>query len=79
MKWKALLGNGEIGFHTVNTDINHRVCEKVDTEAHAYLIAATPELLEACKYTIEKMRGIKGKTFPIGPIINVIDKAEGGK
>ena len=47
-----------------------------NNEANARLIAAAPDLLDACKYTIEKLRGVKGKTFPIMPIIQAITKAE---
>ena len=49
---------------------------KGEPEANARLITAAPDLLEACKYTIEQLRDIKGKTFPISPILNAITKAE---
>jgi hypothetical protein len=45
--------------------------------ANADLIAAAPELLEACEYTIERLKAVKGKTFPIMPILNAIAKAKG--
>ena len=35
-----------------------------------------PELLDACKYTIEQLKSVKGKAFPIMPILQAIAKAE---
>ena len=46
-------------------------------EANARLIASAPDLLEACKYVREQLKTVKGKTFPIMPILNAIAKAEG--
>lgn len=47
--------------------------KKVD----AHLIAAAPDLLDACEYVIEKLRDVKGKAFPISPILKAIKKAKG--
>lgn len=44
--------------------------------ANARLIAAAPDLLAACKYTIEKLKQVKGKTFNIMLILKAITKAE---
>lgn len=64
------------------------ICENI-TEAHAQHIVscanaceginpeAVPDLLGACKYVLEQMKDVKGKTFPIMPILNAIAKATG--
>ncbi len=49
--------------------------KQAEREAQKKLIAAAPDLLAACEYTIEKLKGVKGKTFPILPIIQAITKA----
>jgi hypothetical protein len=54
----------------------YNVNGKINNE-HVRFITAAPDLLEACKYAIEQLRNIKGKTFPIMPILNAISKAEG--
>ena len=46
-----------------------------ELEKTARLIAAAPDLLDACKYTIEKLKSVKEKTFPILPILQAIKKA----
>jgi hypothetical protein len=34
------------------------------------------DLLEACQYAIKQLKNVKGKTFPIMPILNAIAKSE---
>jgi hypothetical protein len=58
-------------------DNPHTPESKAEARANASLIAAAPDLLEACKYTIEQLKTVKGKAFPILPILNAIAKAEG--
>ena len=47
-----------------------------EIQSNACLIAAAPDLLAACKYTIEKLRELKGKAFPVLPILQAIEKAK---
>lgn len=54
-----------------------RLKENQESIANAHLIASAPELLEACKYAIEQLKNVKGRTFPVLPILNAIAKAEG--
>jgi len=44
-------------------------------KANARLIAAAPDLLEACQYVIEQLKTVPGKTFPILPVLNAIKRA----
>ena len=48
-----------------------------ERESRERIRKAAPDLLAACKYTIERLKGVKGKTFPIMPILDAIAKAEG--
>ncbi len=64
-----------IGQQRICTIIEHRDEFKEEDEANAKLIAAAPDLLSACEYTIEKLRAIKGKTFNNSPIIFAMLKA----
>jgi len=57
--------------------MNHHPRRQVQAKVDATLIIAAPELLEACEYTIDQLRNVKGKTFPIMPILNAIRKAKG--
>jgi len=66
------LSIAEVHDHSETSDMH----TTIEAEANVRLIAAAPDLLAACEYAIEKMRNIKGKTFPILPILNAIAKAK---
>ena len=66
LEFGRIYGPGE---NTIVCDVYH--------EKDMACIAAAPELLEACEYAIEKLKDVKGKTFPILPILNAIKSAKG--
>ena len=55
----------------------HLICESIETQANARLIAAAPDLLEACKMALKR------KPFPVGAmrakemLEDAVEKAEG--
>ena len=61
-------------------------CEKAIDKANAHLIAASPDLLEACKSAYKNLKGetemgwsIKKRSILLDELLNTINKAEGGK
>ena len=48
------------------------------TQILTTIIETWPDLLEACKYVRKELKNVKGKAFPILPIIEAIAKAENG-
>jgi len=78
--WKFTLGNdknahnGEI--RAKNGELlNLRATMNERDIATMRLMAAAPDLLEVCQYAIKHLRSVKGKAFPIMPILNAINKA----
>lgn len=69
--------NGEAIAYIGGQDGVFTSVRNVPHKANARLIAAAPDLLEACRYTIERLKAVKHKTFPIMPILEAIAKAEG--
>ncbi|MCJ7482634.1 MAG: hypothetical protein MUO31_06685 [Thermodesulfovibrionales bacterium] len=56
--------------------VNHNELERRLESYKLIKINNYNELLAACKYAIEKLRDVKGKAFPVLPILQAIAKAE---
>jgi len=67
--------------HVASVVLNNYVAKppeqhKAEAIDNANLMAAAPDLLKACEYTIKELKNIKGKAFPILPILEAIRKAK---
>lgn len=78
-KWT--IANGNQTAVLVNDDSNQMgiivfADDLEQAQTNARLIAAAPDLLDACKHVIKEAKNVKGKMFSILPVLNAITKAE---
>ena len=66
------------GTLTDGPDIAHLNSQYTNVEANAHLIAAAPDLLDACKAALLMLEACGVVDVAVAPLKAAIDKAEGG-